>query len=261
MKKYKMWKQIDFVKGIEAQRYLISQNGEIKSVISNKILSTHIHNCGYEYVTLYCNGYHRSIEVHRLVAMAFIPNRHNKPEVNHKDGKKLHNTISNLEWVTRSENQVDQHVRNATQYTPQYCIICGKEISKNASMCVECRNNLRSTNIPQKQYVEQLLLTHKGNFEKVGRIFDVSGNAVRKWCKHYDMSFHSKDYAPEKPVKEKYIRQPVPVKQIDKQSLQVVKIWDDYLDAQKELGLNHIKEIIEKRSHRKSEGGYLWELV
>ena len=178
MKKYKMWKQIDFVKGIEAQRYLISQNGEIKSVISDKILSTYVSNCGYEYVTLYCNGYHRSIEVHRLIAMAFIPNRDNKPEVNHKDGDRLHNTISNLEWATRSENQVDQRVRNATQY--------------NASMCIECRNKVRSKNIPQKQYVEQLLLEHKGNFEKVGRIFDVSSNVVRRWCKHYNMPFIQK---------------------------------------------------------------------
>lgn len=43
-------------------------------------------------------------KVHRLVAMAFIPNLYNKPQINHKDWNKLNNNIDNLEWVTQSEN-------------------------------------------------------------------------------------------------------------------------------------------------------------
>ena len=195
MKKYKMWKQIDFVEGIEAKRYLISQNGEIKSVISNKIISTYISNCGYEYVTLYCNGYHKNIEVHRLIAIAFIPNKDNKLEVNHKDGDRLHNTITNLEWVTRSENQQDQRKRNKTAYTVNYCPNCRKIISKGAKQCKFCQAiSYYKVNRPSKEELELKIQEYNGNFTKLGKYYNVSDNAVRKWCKSYNMSTKSKDY-------------------------------------------------------------------
>ena len=59
---------------------------------------------GYGVVGYSENGKRKTIGVHRLVAITFIPNPENKPEVNHKDGVKLNNVVSNLEWVTASEN-------------------------------------------------------------------------------------------------------------------------------------------------------------
>lgn len=59
---------------------------------------------GYLRVRIHTSFKNRYLSVHRLVAKAFIPNPENKPQVNHKDGNKLNNDVSNLEWVTPKEN-------------------------------------------------------------------------------------------------------------------------------------------------------------
>ena len=61
-------------------------------------------SCGYLIVTLCHEGVRKNKRVHRLIAESFIPNPQNKAHVNHIDGNKLNNTITNLEWNTPKEN-------------------------------------------------------------------------------------------------------------------------------------------------------------
>src|SRR5699024_1760168 len=97
------------IKGYE-ESYLVSNLGRVKSKprtgTRGGILKELYSSWQYNRVNLYKNGGMNSFTIHRLVAQAFLPNPENKPQVNHKDGNKLNNALSNLEWVTQSENQL-----------------------------------------------------------------------------------------------------------------------------------------------------------
>ena len=98
-------------------KYMVSNYGRIKSVardVNNhtgiihkpeRILSCRKDTKGYMRVYLDDNKKTKFVPIHRLVALAFIPNEFNKPQVNHIDGVKTNNMVSNLEWCTNQENQ------------------------------------------------------------------------------------------------------------------------------------------------------------
>jgi len=89
--------------------YLVSSSGDVTNTISGKTLKKTIsippkRTSGYYTVGLLLNGVIKRQYVHRLVAIAFLENSSNLSDVNHKDGHKLNNDASNLEWVSHSEN-------------------------------------------------------------------------------------------------------------------------------------------------------------
>lgn len=91
------------VKGFEGF-YQVSNLGNVFSIKKNKILKPTILDNGYLQVDLYKNTEHKKNNIHRLVAIAFIPNPYNLPQVNHKDEDKTNNNVWNLEWCTCKEN-------------------------------------------------------------------------------------------------------------------------------------------------------------
>lgn len=84
--------------------YSIKPTGKVYSYSSNRYLKLKLTNAGYYSVVLSHNGTTKTFLVHRLVALEFIENPLNLPEVNHIDGNKLNNNVNNLEWVTAKEN-------------------------------------------------------------------------------------------------------------------------------------------------------------
>lgn len=91
--------------------YQINQFGEIRTLKDSPKLKKYdvlkpqiSKRNGYVYQMLYKNGKEKLLRVHRLVAMAFLPNPNNLPQVNHKDGNKQNNSVDNLEWCEQSDN-------------------------------------------------------------------------------------------------------------------------------------------------------------
>lgn len=95
------WKPIRKTNNI----YSVSSQGRVRNNRTGYILKPIKWTKGYMKVNLKVNGNSNSQMIHRLVAMAFIPNPENKPEVNHKNGIHDDNRIDNLEWATGEENR------------------------------------------------------------------------------------------------------------------------------------------------------------
>jgi hypothetical protein len=83
--------------------YFVSESGGIFR--DGKELSTSLSNKGYKIGSFYFNGKSNKLSIHRLVAICYVPNLNNKPQVNHIDGNKLNNHYTNLEWMSNRENK------------------------------------------------------------------------------------------------------------------------------------------------------------
>lgn len=118
-----VWKDVPEYEGL----YQVSNLGRVRSLdrivkirhkngcvttrnLKGKIIKLHLDiQTNYLTVNLCVNCKSRTKTTHRLVAQTFIPNPENKPEVNHKDGNIINNNVNNLEWCTRSENEIHKY--------------------------------------------------------------------------------------------------------------------------------------------------------
>ena len=110
-----VWKDVTGYEGY----YKVSDKGRVRSLprvcmnegsnksnrnIAHRLIPPFVTDNGYAEVSLSMSGHTRRLFVHRIVATAFIPNPENKCDVNHIDGNKQNNCLTNLEWATRKEN-------------------------------------------------------------------------------------------------------------------------------------------------------------
>ena len=144
-------------------KYEVTSDGKIFSNVGNKKeLKGKINKYGYKMVVLHVNGKQIYPNLHRLIANAFLPNPHNLPEVNHKDGNKQNNCVDNLEWVTTRQN------------------------------LIHCRDNLGSKNqiinIDIANEIRELYKTKKYSYNQLGEMFGIKKTEIgyitqnKRWC-------------------------------------------------------------------------------
>lgn len=157
--KMEKWRDIPGYEGL----YQASDLGKIKSLekyVNNRykdvyreerILKPSISKGGYKRVVLTKDGTKKYIAVHRLIAMTFIPNPDNFPQINHKDEDKQNNCVSNLEWCTCKYNTRYSKAKKIIQYDLEGNYIkewdCIKQVeeelnikSNNLGNCLKGRN-------------------------------------------------------------------------------------------------------------------------
>lgn len=139
-----IWKDIQDYEGY----YQISNLGNVKNVKTNKILIGDTNNIGYKRVTLY-TPIKKRFFVHRLVALHFCDGYEENLVVNHIDGDKTNNKANNLEWVTRSENDLHAFKLNLRKAYPcnfKHSILAfdknTKEFVKEFQNVKECEEEL-----------------------------------------------------------------------------------------------------------------------
>jgi len=139
--------QMDFMTSNET-RYKINRNGEIWSIKQSKFMKPHLNEYGYLQINLLFDDKKRHLFLHRLIAIQYIPNPDNLPEIDHIDRNKTNNNISNLHWVTRLEN-ANNKTTNLTKEQKEQKVIDNRKYQAEWSM-----NKRREQGVPERKKFE-----------------------------------------------------------------------------------------------------------
>jgi len=152
-----IWKSIKGYPG-----YLVSDHGRIKSIKfgKEKILKQRINRNGYSRVTLSNNGKIETKDVHRLVLEAFVGNPGGKLECNHRNGIKSDNRLSNLEWVTRSENIIHAYETGLRNTKGENCNLAKLTESEVFEICEMYNSGVSQREIAAKFNVSRRCISH-----------------------------------------------------------------------------------------------------
>ena len=221
MIKEEIWKPIPNFEGY----YEASNTGKIKSVerivrngrgykkITPTILKPSLDEWGYYHVSLSKNGKGYTKRVNRLIAMTFLPNPKNYPQVNHLDGIKENNNVDNLEWCNCSQNMIHCHSHGLSDWGTKIRIVetgeefksisdCARAINGHTQLIIACLSGRRKTH---KGFHFEVIGDRasnrykRDNFKKNKQVYKSKINieyqgethTLKGWADIYNIQFHT----------------------------------------------------------------------
>ena len=151
---------LEKLKGFE--NYYIDKEGNIYTKDKKLMTGKFVDNTGYYQIVLRKNGKRSYQRLHRLIAKQFIDNPNNLPQVNHKDGNKLNNSLDNLEWISNSDNTKHGYDNNLYHNKKQIKIIAINKISKEKFIFPSIRKCSEELKINRKT-LSSILFNNKTN--------------------------------------------------------------------------------------------------
>lgn len=175
-------------------QYEINKIGVVRKIKTGQIIKPFDNGIGYSTIRLLKSvGDRRNMYVHRLVYQTFVGTIDEDKEINHIDHDKSNNQLSNLEMISHRRNVRKSLEFRGIKKAKQYCEDCGAIIYRTSMRCTKCCAKMarKVKERPGKQELRKLI--HSYSFLELGRMFGVSDNAIRKWCKSYGLPHRKKE--------------------------------------------------------------------
>lgn len=123
---------------VDYPNYAVSNLGNIKNLTTGIVIKGHLKDNKYLTVRLIKE---KALKIHRLVAIAFVPNPQNKPQVNHINAIKTDNRAVNLEWVNNRENVC--HIAKKKETTSKYIGVHYRSYSNRFIATINIKNKTK----------------------------------------------------------------------------------------------------------------------
>lgn len=170
-------------------KYYITQHGDVVNAKGKTLAFTVNKKTGYKTVSLWKNNKGSTKTIHRLVALTYLPNPDNLPEVNHIDGNKLNNRVDNLEWITPTGNRqhaYDTGLREQTKLldNPTYESLLERFLQGESmtNLAAEHSAGLSRVTINMRKLAKKLGMTEQfeAQLKEQKRVRNTQANANKK---------------------------------------------------------------------------------
>lgn len=223
--------------------HTIDENGVVINTETGHCKAQWLGANGYMHVDIQEFGIAKKFAIHRLLAINFIPNLENKRTVNHKDGNKLNNTLSNLEWTTVAENVKHAYDNGLQPYRRNYTLEEYEGILQSKFLKGE---SITSISTSYNQSLTQLSLHLREAAERLGLLADYENQLLVQKAQR----------AKSTGLKQRNI---ITLHMVDIETNEVLHVFSSITEAKHYLGKKSCGPISNVLAGRqKSAYGYFW---